>query len=41
VAGLSAQVVEEYTRERAMRIKIPVTYDGPAPRDLGTIKAGL
>jgi len=40
VAGLSAQVVEEYTRERAMRIKIPVTYDGPAPRELGTIKAG-
>ena len=32
VAGLSAQIVEEYTRERAMRIKIPVTYDGPAPR---------
>ena len=40
VAGLSAQVVEEYTRERAMRIKIPVTYDGPAPRELGTIKVG-
>jgi citrate synthase len=34
VAGLSAQVVEEYTRERAMRIKIPVTYDGPSPREL-------
>jgi citrate synthase len=32
VAGLSAQIVEEYTRERAMRITIPVTYDGPAPR---------
>jgi citrate synthase len=40
VAGLSAQVVEEYTRERAMRIKIPVTYDGPAPRELGAIKVG-
>jgi citrate synthase len=40
VAGLSAQVVEEYTRERAMRIKIPVTYDGPGPRELGTIKVG-
>jgi citrate synthase len=40
VAGLSAQVVEEYTRERAMRIKIPVTYDGPAPREFGTIKVG-
>jgi citrate synthase len=35
VAGLSAQVLEEYTRERAMRIRIPVTYDGPAPRALG------
>ena len=34
VAGLSAQIVEEYTRERAMRITIPVTYDGPPPRDL-------
>jgi citrate synthase len=60
-AGLSAQVLEEYTREREeevvdwyveedriaewatethvlsrrlMRIEIPVTYDGPAPRDL-------
>jgi citrate synthase len=33
VAGLSAQIVEEYTRERPMRITIPVTYDGPAPRD--------
>ena len=40
VAGLSAQVVEEYTRERAMPIKIPVTYDGPGPRELGTIKVG-
>lgn len=41
VAGLSAQVVEEYTRERAMRIKFPVAYDGPAPRELGdTIKVG-
>ena len=34
VAGLSAQVVEEYTRERPMRITIPITYDGPAPRPL-------
>lgn len=34
VAGLSAQIVEEYTRERAMRIRIPVTYDGPPPREL-------
>jgi citrate synthase len=28
-AGLAAQVLEEYTRERAMRIRIPVHYDGP------------
>ena len=34
VAGLSAQVVEEYTRERPMRVKVPVQYDGPAPRPL-------
>jgi citrate synthase len=41
VAGLSAQVLEEYTRERAMRIEIPVTYDGPAPRDLADrVKVG-
>jgi citrate synthase len=40
VAGLSAQVVEEYTRERAMRIKIPVAYDGPAPRELDSGKVG-
>ncbi len=29
-AGLAAHVMEEYTRERPMRIRIPVTYDGPA-----------
>ena len=28
-AGLAAHVIEEYTRERAMRIKVPVIYDGP------------
>jgi citrate synthase len=32
VAGLSAQLVEEYTRERPMRVKVPVAYDGPAPQ---------
>jgi citrate synthase len=31
-AGLSAQLVEEYTRERAMRVRVPVAYDGPTPR---------
>jgi citrate synthase len=33
VAGLTAQVNEEYTRERPMRIRIPVTYDGPEPHE--------
>lgn len=33
VAGLTAHVTEEYTRERAMRVRIPVRYDGPPPRD--------
>lgn len=31
-AGLSAEVLEEYTRERPMRVKVPVVYEGPAPR---------
>jgi citrate synthase len=35
VAGLSAQVMEEYTRERPMRIKIPVEYDGVPPQSNG------
>lgn len=35
VAGLTAQVMEEYTRERPMRIKIPVIYDGLPPQDHG------
>jgi citrate synthase len=33
VAGLTAQVMEEHTREKPMRIRIPVTYDGPPPRE--------
>lgn len=32
--GLSAQVMEEYSRERPMRIKVPVEYDGEPPRDM-------
>ena len=32
VSGLSAQLIEEYTRERPMRIKIPFVYDGPKPQ---------
>jgi len=35
VAGLTAQVMEEYTRERPMRIKIPVQYDGIQPGSNG------
>jgi citrate synthase len=31
VAGLSAEVLEEYTREKPMRIRIPVEYDGVPP----------
>jgi len=34
VAGLTAEVAEEYVREKAMRIRIPVTYDGIPPRDM-------
>ena len=34
VAGLSAEVMEELAREKAMRIRIPVEYDGPPPREL-------
>jgi citrate synthase len=32
-AGLAAHVIEEYTRERPMRVTIPVVYDGPAAID--------
>jgi citrate synthase len=34
VAGLSAEVLEEYSREKPMRIKIPVLYDGAAPKTI-------
>ena len=34
VAGLTAEVAEEYAREKAMRIRIPVEYDGIPPRAL-------
>jgi citrate synthase len=30
-AGLTAEVAEEHARERPMRIKIPVEYDGVPP----------
>ena len=32
VAGLTAEVMEELARERPMRIRMPVTYDGDPPR---------
>jgi citrate synthase len=32
VAGLTAEVAEEHTREKPMRIRIPVEYDGDPPR---------
>ena len=32
--GLSAHVMEEYSRERPMRIHVPVEYDGEPPRSL-------
>ena len=31
VAGLTAQVTEEYAREKPMRITVPVLYDGSPP----------
>jgi citrate synthase len=34
VAGLSAEVLEELERERPMRIRIPVEYDGTPSRSL-------
>lgn len=32
VAGLTAEIAEEYLRERPMRIKFDVQYDGTPPR---------
>jgi citrate synthase len=34
VAGLTAEVAEEYSREKPMRIRIPVEYDGVPPRSM-------
>jgi citrate synthase len=34
VAGITAEVAEEYAREKPMRIRIPVTYDGTPPREI-------
>jgi len=32
VTGVTAHVIEELTREKPMRVRIPVNYDGPPPR---------
>lgn len=34
VAGLTAEVAEELSREKAMRIHVPVVYDGAPPREI-------
>jgi len=34
VAGLTAEVAEEYAREKPMRIRVPVEYDGVPPRSM-------
>jgi len=34
VAGLTAEVAEEYAREKPMRVRIPLEYDGEPPRIL-------
>jgi citrate synthase len=36
VAGLAAEVSEEYEREKPMRIRIPVKYDGVQSREAGS-----
>ena len=34
VAGIAAEVAEEHEREKAMRVRIPIEYDGEPPRSL-------
>jgi citrate synthase len=34
VAGLTAEIAEELAREKAMRIHVPVVYDGAPPREI-------
>jgi citrate synthase len=36
VAGITAEVAEEHAREKAMRVRIPIDYDGEPPRDIDT-----
>jgi citrate synthase len=31
---LTAEIAEELSREKAMRIRIPVVYDGVPPREI-------
>ena len=40
VAGLAAEVAEEYAREKPMRIRVPVQYDGPPPHATENGKEG-
>lgn len=34
MAGLTAEVAEEHLREKPMRVRVPVTYDGPPAREI-------
>ena len=34
VGGITAEVAEEHAREKPMRIRIPLTYDGEPPRSI-------
>ena len=34
VAGITAEVAEEHAREKAMRVRIPIEYDGEPPRPM-------
>lgn len=36
VAGITAEVAEEHAREKPMRVRIPIDYDGKPPRDIET-----
>lgn len=35
VTGVTAHVMEEHVREKPMRVRFPVSYDGPPPRKIG------
>lgn len=39
VAGITAEIAEEYLRERPMRVRIPIDYDGEPARTPGRPKA--